>query len=379
MPTHASSLGSSARPIFVWDLGVRLFHGLLLITVAVAAWTGFFGAANLLTPHLIAGVVAGILVVWRVIWGVLGSTYARFGAFLPYPRAVLGRLSELRNRNYRRYLSHNPLGALMVFAVLSLIFLLAISGAVSFGGELKQGPLASTTTYAIGADAHRIHELLAYGLIGLIVLHLLGVAFETAISRERLILAMFDGYKSADGAEQLARKGARPFLAFFLLVLIAGSAGVAGVLFSMAPALGVPPASLDPTYAKECGECHFPYPPSLANARTWTTILDTLDHHFGEDASVSDETKRFLSTYLVNQSSEHFDTRPAHVFSQTDPANPLRITATPFWRRHHRDIPDAVFASKAVATKGACNACHRDALTGRFDPQAITIPEQALR
>jgi cytochrome b len=379
MPTHADSLGSSSRPIFVWDLGVRLFHWLLLITVIVGAWTGFFGAANLLTIHLIAGVAAGILVVWRAIWGVLGSTYARFGAFLPYPRAVLGRLSELRNRTYRRYLSHNPLGALMVFALLSLIFLLAISGAVSLGGELKQGPLASATTYAVGVDGRRIHKLLAYGLIGLIVLHLLGVAFETSISKERIILAMFDGYKGADGVEELARKPSHPALALFLFILAAGGAGAAGVLFSMAPALGVPPVALDPNYVKECGECHFPYPPSLASAQTWATLLDTLDHHFGEDASVSNETKKFLSNYLVNQSSEHFDTRAAHVFAQTDRADPLRITSTPFWRRYHRNIPNAVFASKAVGTKGACDACHRDASTGRFDPQAIKIPEQALQ
>jgi len=80
---------------------------------------------------------------------------------------------------------------------------------------------------------------------------------------------------------------------------------------------------------------------------------------------------------LKENSSEHWDTRVSHVLATANPKEPLRFTATRFWTRMHREIPDKAFASKAVGFKGACNACHSDAKTGLFAPQNIEIPEGA--
>ncbi len=369
---------SRPRPILVWDVWVRIFHWLLVICVAVAAFIGFFGPANFLTIHLTAGLAAGALVAWRVIWGFCGSTYARFQAFPPNLYKVLSRLSELKNGAHRRYLSHNPLGAVMVYALLSVIAIIVTTGAVALGGELKQGPLAFVATYSFGSGAHQIHKLMAVLLMGLIGLHLLGVAYETFIGKQRLVPAMIDGRKSAAADAELSPVRGSPILTFVMFAVTIGGLSYASELCVVRPALGVPGAT-DPIYVRECGACHLAYPPSIATAATWKMILETLDHHFGEDATLSDVTMQYLAQYLAEQSSEHFDTRIAHVFVVTDPDDPLRLTATPFWRRHHDNIPDFVFASRAVRAKAACDACHHDTATGRFDPQVIDIPAKAFK
>jgi hypothetical protein len=70
--------------------------------------------------------------------------------------------------------------------------------------------------------------------------------------------------------------------------------------------------------------------------------MDRLDHHFGEDASLEPATLTRLRAYLMENAAEYFDTLAANRLRITDPTEPLRITATPFWRRAHSAIPDRV-------------------------------------
>jgi mono/diheme cytochrome c family protein len=142
------------------------------------------------------------------------------------------------------------------------------------------------------------------------------------------------------------------------------------------PAPGLPPAKLDSIYVQECGACHFAFPPSLAPSTTWAGIMDRLDHHFGEDASLEPATLTRLRAYLMENAAEYFDTLAANRLRITDPTEPLRITATPFWRRAHSAIPDRVFADKQVGGRTSCGACHGDAKTGLFAPQSIELPEE---
>jgi hypothetical protein len=86
-----------------------------------------------------------------------------------------------------------------------------------------------------------------------------------------------------------------------------------------------------------------------------------------------------IRTYLTKNSAEKWDTRAADELALANPGDPLRLTATPFWTRMHRRIPETVFKSRAVGAKSACDKCHNDASTGRFDPQNINVPEQAFQ
>jgi cytochrome b len=348
------------------------------VAVTVALVTGLYGPRNRLNVHLVAGATICVLILFRLVWGALGSAYARFSNFPIGWSAVTDDLVDLASGRRRRHLGHNPLGSLMVIALLAVLTLILLTGVVTLGGVDKQGPLAFATSYAMGKAAREAHQILAYALLAMIAGHLLGVVYEVLHGDVSLVTAMFTGRKPLEGAVAGAGVAtARPFAAglTIALVLAIGARGVATL--ASRPAYGAPADSLDPTYAKECGSCHFAYPPSLAPRARWQAVMDGLGDHFGEDATLDPTTARAIGAYLSDNSAERWDTRAAHEFARENPRDPLRLTATPFWVRMHRHIDPAVFKSRAVGAKGACAACHSDAATGRFDPQAIQIPEPA--
>jgi cytochrome b len=364
----------------VWDLGVRVFHWLMVAAVAIALVTGLFGPRNLLTIHIAAGAAIEGLVVFRVVWGLTGSTYARFSSFPVHLTAIEADLAGLVAGRRPRYRGHNPLGSLMALALLVVVVLSAMTGVITLGGVDKQGPLAFAAPYAAGKLAQRIHLALAYGLLALIAGHLLGVATESMQARTNLPLAMITGNKAASAADHAARPAkAKPVLAGLCVLILLLGAVHQIVALSVRPALGVPTGPLDATYAQECGSCHMAYPPSLAPSPRWIAIMDGLPNHFGEDASLEPGLVSRIRAYLTMNAAEKWDTRGAQELQGSNPLDPLRLTATPFWIRMHQGIPESVFKSRAVGAKGACEKCHSDASTGRFDPQDIHVPERAFQ
>jgi cytochrome b len=362
----------------VWDLGVRVFHWLMVAAVAIALVTGLSGPRNLLNIHIAAGAAIGGLVAFRMVWGLMGSTYARFSSFPVRLAAIEADLAGLVASRRPRYRGHNPLGSLMVVALLTIVALSVMTGVVTLGGVDKQGPLAFAMPYAAGKAAQKVHLALAYGLLALIAGHLLGVAYESIQAGANLPLAMITGKKAASATDRAVRQAkAKPLLAALCLLILVAGAVHQIVALSARPASGVPAGPLDPTYARECGSCHMAYPPSLSPSARWIAIMDGLQDHFGEAASLEPGLMSRMRAYLTMNAAEKWDTRAAHELQRSDPSNPLRLTATPFWIRMHRGIPESVFKSKAVGAKGACEKCHSDASTGRFDPQDIRIPERA--
>jgi len=275
-----------------------------------------------------------------------------------------------------RHIGHNPLGAMMIVSLLLVLGLLTASGLVALGGELKQGPFAPFTRFATGYSAKEIHEALAVGLLALILLHVAGVMIESFRVSENLVQSMLTGRKAiASTCTAGATKPGHPRLAAAMLTLIAIGFVPWIVNSARLPRLGLPSAPLDPVYAKECGACHTAYHPSLAPAATWHGIIAGLDDHFGDNASLDRPVAAQLLAYLTANSAEHWDTKAANRFRMPDAAQPLRITASQAWKRAHRSIPETAFSAKAVGGKLNCSACHSDAASGRFAPQAIVTPK----
>src|SRR5580700_1495988 len=376
MANHAAA----ADVTRVWDLGVRLFHWLLVAAVGIALVTGLSGPRNWLNIHIAAGAAIGGLVAFRILWGLVGSTYARFSSFPVQRVAINEDLAGLVAGRRPRYLGHNPLGSLMALALLAILTLSVVTGVVTLGGVDKQGPLAFVTSYNAGKATQGLPQALAYVLLALIGGHLLGVAYESVHGQPDLIRAMLTGKKAAFAADHASRPAkAKPLLAGLCILLLLTGAVHQIVALSARPALGVPTGALDPTYAQECGGCHMAYPPSLAPSPRWIAIMDGLPNHFGEDATLEPGLMSRIRAYLTMNAAEKWDTRAAHELQGSNPLDPLRMTATPFWIRMHQGIPESVFKSRAVGAKGACEKCHSDASTGRFDPQDIHIPERAFQ
>ena len=365
--------------VHVWDVGVRAFHWVLVASVSAAALSGFVLGHTTLAWHLVAGTAVILAVIWRVVWGWLGPTYARFVSFAHRPTTVLAHLYGLRAGQQHRHLGHNPLGAMMVFAFLAVLTAITLTGTLALGGMLKQGPLRAFLSYAAGQRWLAVHNAVAILLLTMIGAHLAGVLFESWRGQENLIAAMLTGDKPPQPpAEIVPVAPARPRMAVAITVgmLAVGAAGTATL--ATLPGHGVPPAALDPVFEEQCGACHLAFPPSLAPAATWDGILADLQHHFGADATLSAEQVAHLRAWLDANAAEHWDTLPSHLLRVRAADGSLRITDTPGWRHMHRHIRDTVFTAKPVYRRSNCTACHADGAAGRFAPQDIVSPDASV-
>lgn len=360
----------------IWDLPTRLFHWLLVFAVIVEAKTGFFGPANSLDWHVWAGYAIAALLAGRLIWGLYGSEYSRADRLFSALRHLPEHIGGLLRLKPKHYAGHNPAGSLMILGLILVLLALVATGLVVLGGTEKQGLLAGITPYDVGHLAKGAHQVLAYSLMAMVVGHLVGVATEMLLLRVPLIRGMITGWlpKAPHAASEILRP-ARPMLAALSIAFSALVVTAVALPLSTHKGLGVPAPVSNVLYVKECGACHWSFHPSLLPRKSWALIMGSLDQHFGEDASLSAAAVKEISAYLDANAAETADTEPANRLRGVSEAEPMRITATPFWRHQHDELPPQVFRSAKIKSKANCAACHRDALTGRFDDQNIDIPD----
>lgn len=183
--------------IRVWDAPLRLFHWLLVLAVAAAFVSGEIGG-NLMEWHGRGGLFILGLIVFRLAWGLVGSTHARFGNFLPTPARLRAYL-----KGEWRGVGHNPLGALSVFGLLALLLLQGATGLFSNDDIAFHGPLARLVSDELGDRLSGIHHLGATLLMLLVALHVAAIAFYTRVRKDNLLRPMITGLKEVP-AEQVA-------------------------------------------------------------------------------------------------------------------------------------------------------------------------------
>ncbi len=379
MNVTLAARNTTARKVKVWDLPVRLFHWLVVAACGTALVTGFLLGASWLSLHIWAGGILLALILARTVWGFTGPTYARFRNFTLSPAAVVAHLKDIASGTVHRDGGHNALGAWMVTCFFIVLTAICVSGFLMLGGMFKQGPLKAYLSFATGRLFREPHELLAWLALALVAAHIAGVVFESFRSRENLARAMVTGLKDEGFIPAAHPYVAKPAAALAVIVVAGAALGFAGLSANALPGFGVRPVAADATWAKECGDCHMAFHPTLLPAASWQKIMSTLDDHFGEDASLPPDTATAISAYLVANSAETSDSLPANVFRKVSETRPLEITQTPFWLRLHEEIPDSVFKAAPVNTRQNCAACHGDAATGTFAPQFISIPKETAK
>jgi len=176
----------------VWDPLVRIGHW----TLVVAFFTAYFTEDDWLTIHVWAGYVLAGVVLFRVLWGFVGTRYARFTQFVRGPRAVLNYFRNTLVRRSPHYVGHNPAGGAMVVALLLCLTALSVSGLVLYAIEETAGPLAGLLPVGVDEELwEELHEMFANLSLALVFLHVLGVLFSSLAHGENLMRSMVTGRK----------------------------------------------------------------------------------------------------------------------------------------------------------------------------------------
>lgn len=201
--------------IRVWDPLVRIFHWSLVVSFAIAYFSG--DEENAI--HIYSGYIVAALISFRLIWGFIGSRHARFSDFVYSPRTVLAYMKSMMTGQVRRYIGHNPEGGAMIVVLLLSLAVVSYSGLKVYAIEDGEGPLAQQSTelgvirsayaddeYDEHEDHHddaeemfweEVHEASANLVLLLVALHVAGVLMSGRWHHENLVKAMITGNKKS--------------------------------------------------------------------------------------------------------------------------------------------------------------------------------------
>lgn len=178
------------RRILVWDMPTRVFHWLQALSFGAAYLTAF--SERMRNYHVALGYILLGLLVFRLLWGFVGTRYARFRSFLFNPKEVVVYLLTMAKGKPAHYLGHNPVGSVSVWLLLALGLFICVTGVLALRDDASD----------VVVD---LHGLATNVMLGVIVLHLIGVLMSSILHRENLVRSMFTGYKSAESDESIQR------------------------------------------------------------------------------------------------------------------------------------------------------------------------------
>ena len=183
--------------IRVWDLPIRVFHWLLVLCIIGSLVSVNLGE-NAIEWHAYFGYSVLTLLIFRIVWGFVGSTHARFASFLPNRESVLNYLQG----KAPRVLGHNPIGALSVFALLFVLSVQVLTGLFVDDEITFQGPLAKYVPNWVVSFLSEIHEGNQVVIYILITIHIAAILYYKKFKGEDLIKPMISGDKEIDLSEE---------------------------------------------------------------------------------------------------------------------------------------------------------------------------------
>lgn len=215
--THAAG-GAARDRILVWDLPVRVFHWAMVLCFAGAYLSAESERWRLL--HVTLGYTMAGLVVFRLLWGLVGTRHARFSDFVRGPRAVARYVGAMLRGERETTVGHNPVGALAILALLGLTAIVAVSGWAIYddiGGRWTED----------------WHEGAANAMLAVVGIHIAGVLLASLRQRENLVAAMVTGRKRGPAGQAIAR----PWRSVAVLMIVA-MLGFGWLQWRSAPAPG---------------------------------------------------------------------------------------------------------------------------------------------
>ena len=171
---------SNKQPIMVWDVPTRVFHWLLVLCFA-GAWLSS-ESERLQMIHYAFGYSAVALVLFRLVWGLLGTKYARFTQFVKGPKEIACHLRNVLKGSQHETPGHNPAGGIVMLALMAGILLIGLTGYF-------------TVKEFLGGFMSEAHEAMASLVLALVIVHIAAALLMSVLQGENLIKAMMSGKK----------------------------------------------------------------------------------------------------------------------------------------------------------------------------------------
>lgn len=225
---NASAAPEAGATRLVWDLPVRIMHWGLALAV-LGSFLSQKLEGDYFRYHVWCGYAVLALAATRVLWGFVGTRHARFASFVRGPRAIARHVRALLGGSAEAACTgHNPLGALMVVALLALLLVQALTGLFANDQIMNVGPLFGYVSAATSERLTSVHARLEGWILGVIVLHVIAVFAYLLVRRENLLAAMVTGRKAAALVpEREAIDGSRLWLAALLFATVCTAIAVA--------------------------------------------------------------------------------------------------------------------------------------------------------
>jgi cytochrome b561 len=292
--------------------------------------------------HGAVGALAVALLVGRGLWAAVGPLRSRAPVATPHSRTA--RVSA--------------------WVAWSGVAALGVTGAVVTWGEEGRGLLAGVVTPSAGVAAHTAHRWLAWAGVAWLGVHLAGVARHRWVYGEDLLRRLLTGVGAPDRRAEAA-----------LLVAAAGAVAVAVASAPAATRVGPPVAEV---WARECGDCHLAYPPSLLPGAAWERLLAEDADHFGESLALPPDVAAELRAVAAAGAAERAQNEFAARVAGEDVADG-QITRTRAWADAHAEVPAGSFGPDGSGSPGRCGACHPGAESGGFDARETRAAADAAR
>lgn len=363
------------KKILVWSVFTRVSHILMMVFMLAVFLTP--EVKQLLSLHVALGYALAVLFGLRVLWGFMDVKYSKFKDFNFNLRDLKDYMFSIFG-NKKEYIGHNPASSYAIVAMIVLIFLAVGTGALAYGVKEGMG-IFSFMNHTLFRDMKlfkEVHEFFSNALMFVIFAHIAGVLLDKIVHKSDALTSMIDGQKVAS-VEGLKLS----FLQKVFGVLWIGVSIATLVYLLIAPNSllmsdgnqRMDYAKEHPAFYKECISCHTLFPPFLLPSKSWVSMMDGLENHFGDDASLDEQTTESIKEFLVKNSAESSTKESSlRILASLEKEKTyLAITETPFWKNRHKKIDKAVYTQKEIGKPSNCKACHDNIENGLLNNRDI--------
>jgi len=376
-------MNKKSNEVFVWPLCTRLIHWIIACSFFLSFVTSF--NHSWFKWHLSFGVMFGMMLLFRLIWGFVGPNYATFKTFKLSPKELQDYfVQKIQNRWRKIYAGHNAASSWFTLIVLGLGSWIVLSGLFLQGIQEGSGLFRDLNEhyFQFSTSLFILHEVFSYLLFIWASIHIVGVLIEQFYHKTHMIFAMITGYKKAEGKDANVSV-VRHFFAYTVIVLSFSTfyfvAHSNETFLTQSRFEKRDFKAENPAFFEKCSTCHKLYPPFMLPHDSWVRLMDGLDNHFGEqirENNITQSEQMSIKTYLLSHSAEFSTQKIAFkTLESLGEMRPISMSKVPYWRDSHKSIDKHVFKSLHVKDAANCFACHPDFEYGILDNTRIYIPQ----